>query len=141
MSQKKILVDTNILLDVLTRREPFFGDSATVWSLCESRSLEGYVSAISFNNIFYVARKLKGKGAAYDMLRLIRGVFRPVPLDEQTLQQALDAGFTDFEDAIHFYAAIACGGDALITRNPKDFPSSGPPVLTAAEFLAALRLP
>jgi predicted nucleic acid-binding protein len=137
---QKIFVDTNILLDVLTKREPFYHDSAMIWSLCESRELEGYVSIISFNNIFYIARKLEGKEAAYDMMRMIRGVFRPVAMDEQNLQQALDAGFADFEDAIHFHAAIACCAHALVTRNPKDFPAHGPPVLNAAEFLAALRL-
>lgn len=136
---KKIFVDTNIVLDVLTKRQPHFLDSGAIWTLAESGGVKAHISVITFNNIFYIARKLSGQDAAYQMLNLIRAVFTPVLLDEQGIQQALDAGFADFEDAIQFHAAIRCSADAFITRNPGHFPDSGPPILSPAEFLAVLQ--
>jgi predicted nucleic acid-binding protein len=134
---KNIFVDTNILLDVLTNRQAHLQEASTIWTLCETGAIRGHVSVISYNNIFYVAKKLHGRKAAYGMLALLRGVFHPVTLDEQGIQQAKDAGFADFEDAIQFHAAIRCAAEALITRNPGDFPNSGPPILSPREFLAA----
>jgi predicted nucleic acid-binding protein len=134
---KNIFVDTNIVLDVLTHRQPYFKDAAEIWTLCETGELQAHISVISFNNIFYVARKLRGKETAYHMLGLLRGVFHPVSLDGQGIQQAMDAGLADFEDAIQFHAAIRCAADVLITRNPGHFPNSGPPILSPREFLAA----
>ena len=96
----KVLFDTNILIDVLARREPFFADSAQVWTLAERGAVEGLVSVISFNNIYYIVRKLRSRKTAERMMILLRNTFTTVALDDQILNQAIDAGFKDFEDAI-----------------------------------------
>ena len=132
----RVHVDTNVLLDVLAKREPFWRNSARVWTLAESGQITAFISAISFNNCFYVVRKLAGSDRAYQTIRLLRDVFQPVDLSAQLLTQAIDAGFTDFEDAIQYVSAIHAQAQALITRNPDDFPRTGLSVLTPTEFLA-----
>ncbi|MGN6368177.1 MAG: type II toxin-antitoxin system VapC family toxin [Phycisphaerae bacterium] len=133
----KLFVDTNVLLDVLAERESFYEASAAIWTLCEEGAVKGYISAISYNNVYYVARKLSDKKTALRMLSWLRDVFSVVALDEQIVSQAMDAGFTDFEDAIQYYSAVRCRADYLITRDASHFPKAGFPVVRPEEFLAA----
>lgn len=132
----KVLVDTNVLFDVLTVREPFFDASAAIWDMAERGAVSGLVSAISFNNVHYVIRKRAGRRKADEAIRLLRDVFVVVPLDLQVLSQAMDAGFNDFEDAIQFFSAVRGDAEYLLTRNPKHFPQRDIPTLTPDGFLA-----
>ncbi len=134
----KVFVDTNVLLDVLAKREPYFTDAARIWSLAERAKLEAQVSVISFNNVYYVLRKVASRQVAEKALRLMRSVFTPVPLGAQVLSQAIDAGFRDFEDALQFYSALHADASCLITRDADDFPATALPVLSPAEFLSSL---
>jgi len=131
----KILLDTNILLDVLHDRKPFAESAAKVWKLVEEGTAEGYVSAISFNNIYYVARKRDGFAKALDALRIIRANFRIVPLDETIIDRALAVSGSDFEDAIQAAAAVRVVADYLVTRNVKDFGTMGANAITADDFI------
>jgi len=132
----RVFVDTNVLLDVLANRVPFAADSSCIWTLAERGRIEAGVSVISFNNVYYVLRRHGGRASAEKALRLLRDVFRPVAFDTQLLQQAVDAGFDDFEDAVQYFSAIRDEAGCLISRNPDHFPRSGLPVLTPKEFLA-----
>ncbi len=133
----KVFVDTNVLLDVLARREPFYGDSSRIWSLAERGRIEAQVSVISFNNVYYVVRRAANRRTAEKALRVMRNVFTPVALNAQVLSQAIDAGFGDFEDAIQFHSAVYAGAGCLITRDADHFPAADIPVLSPAEFLAS----
>lgn len=133
----KVLFDTNILIDVLAKREPFFADSAQVWTLAERGDIQGCVSVISFNNIYYIVRKLRSRKTADRMVILLRDTFVPVALDGQILNQAIDANFKDFEDAIQYFSAIHAGADCIVTRNIADFPSTDIASLTPKELLAS----
>jgi predicted nucleic acid-binding protein len=132
----KVFVDTNVLLDVLAKREPFYADAARIWSLAERGRIEAQISVISFNNIYYVVRRQANRRAAEKALRLMRNVFTAVPLNVQVLNQAMDAGFSDFEDAIHFHSAVDAGSDCLITRDADHFPATAVTVLSPAQFIA-----
>ena len=132
----KALIDTNILLDVIQRRNPFDLAATRVWKLVEESAIEGYVSAISFNNIFFVARKQVGRDQALDAIKLVRRTFRFVPTDEYVIDRALASGVVDFEDAIQVAAAVAAKADCIITRNIPDFAASDVPAYTAEEALA-----
>jgi len=136
----KALYDTNVLIDVLAKREPFFDDSAHVWTLAERGAIQGFVSVISFNNIYYIVRKLRSRKTAERMMSLLRDTFTPVALDEQILNQAIDAGFKDFEDAIQYYSAVREGVDCIITRNISHFPPTDVAPLTPKECLASLSI-
>lgn len=131
-----VFCDTNVLLDVLTRREPFYEDSARVWTLAEGGDIRGLVSVISFTNVFYVVRRLRDRSAADRAIRLLRAAFAPVALDAQMLGQAIDSRFKDFEDAVQFFSALRSGAACLVTRNPRHFPTDDIPIQTPTEFLA-----
>jgi len=130
-----VLLDTNVLMDVLLDREPFVADSQQVWLLAERGKIRGLVSAISFPNVYDVIRKLSGLRQANRSMTMLRDVFVPVACDEQVLQQAMDAEFKDFEDAIQYFSALRSDADCLISRNPKHFRAGDIPVLTPSEFL------
>ena len=134
----KVFVDTNVLLDVLARREPFYSDAARIWSLAERGRIKALVSVISFNNVYYVVRRASNRKSAERSLHLMRGVFTPVPLSVQILNQAIDAGYGDFEDAIQFHSAIYAAADCLVTRDGDHFPATNLPVISPAAFLASL---
>jgi len=133
----KVFVDTNVLVDVLAGREPFYQDSAYVWTLAEQGRVAGFVSVISFNNIYYVVRRLRTRRVADRMIVLLRDTFTPVALDKQILDQAIDAGLSDLEDAIQYFSAVRAGADCIISRDVRVFPKSDLLVLTPQELLAA----
>ncbi|MCQ2404104.1 MAG: PIN domain-containing protein [Lentisphaeria bacterium] len=131
----KGFLDTNILLDVLCRREPFFHDSQLILSFCEHFLLNGYVSTLSFCTIAYVLRKYSGQTCALDSLRRLRVLVKPVELSTEILDKSLNAAQNDFEDTIQFYSAAQVHADCIITRNPEDFKLPGIAVITPAEFV------
>jgi len=132
----RIFVDTNILLDVLRSRRPFAEHSSSIWSLAESNRVEAFVSAVSFNNAYYVLCRIADKKTAYEAMGIVRDIFRVVPLDERILNKAIGNKLKDFEDAIQFSSAIHVHADYLLTRNVGDFPRRDVPVLSPESFLA-----
>ncbi len=134
----KVFFDTNILIDVLANRQPFYEDSAELWTLSERRTITGLVSVLTFTNTFYIVRRLTDLKTARRALTLIRDAFTPVACDGDIINQAIASRFGDFEDAVQYMSATQIGADCLVSRNVSHFPDSGPcPVLTPAEFLAA----
>ena len=131
-----LFVDTNVLLDVLAKREPFYSAAAQVWSLAERGEVKACVCAISFNNLYYIIRKAESKDKAREALRLVRDVFEPIAPDARITNQSIDSPLDDFEDAVQFHSAVRAKARYLISRDPGDFPQTGPPVLTPEEFLA-----
>jgi predicted nucleic acid-binding protein len=134
----RLFVDTNLLLDVLAKREPFYTAAARVWTLAETGACEALVSAISFNNVFYIVRKARDLATARRALVLLRDVFASVAPDQRILNQAIDSDIPDLEDALQFYSALHARADYLLTRNVGDFPAGILPVLAPDEFLALL---
>src|SRR3972149_3643133 len=132
-----VFIDTNILLDVLARREPFHADSAQVWTLAETGRIAGFISALSLSNLFYLMRRTKGQKPARKALGILRDIFHLVPLDVQITNQAIDSDIKDSEDAFQFFSALRAGATVLITRNPKDFSGADVAIQTPTEFLAA----
>ena len=132
-----VFFDTNVLMDVLLRRHPFVDKSREVWFLAERGKIAGLASALSFPNIYHVVRKALGAETALSMMTLLRDTLTAVPLDEQILNQAMDAKFPDFEDAIQYFSARRADAECLLTRNVEHFPASGLRVLSPEEFLAA----
>jgi predicted nucleic acid-binding protein len=134
----RIFVDTNLLLDVLARREPFYPAAARVWTMAETGACEALISEISFNNIYYIVRKARDAGAARRALVLLRDVFASVAPDQRILNQAIDSDIPDFEDAVQLYSALHARADYLLTRNVGDFPAGILPILAPDEFLSLL---
>lgn len=131
-----VLVDTNVLLDVLARREPFYADSARVWTLAETGAITAYISTLSLPNLYYLLSRTKDAPAARKAMRILRDIFSFVSLDAQIANQAIDADIRDFEDAIQFFSALRANAAVLITRNAADFPAHDMSIQTPREFLA-----
>lgn len=135
----KAFFDTNVLMDVFGKREPFYVEAVAAWNLVDDGRARGYVSAIRFTNVFYVVRKLVDVKAARLALRILRDGFEIVTCDRNIVSLAMDSDLRDFEDAIQYFSALDIAADFLVTRNARDFPSTGKlAVVTPEEFAHAL---
>jgi predicted nucleic acid-binding protein len=131
----KIFLDTNIILDVLVKREPYYIDSARIWTLIKEKSIQGYISAITINNFYYIIKKLKNSKIAENFIDEILDDFEVVPLTKDILRQSRTISGKDYEDSIQYFSAINTGCQFLITRNEKDFISTGLNIMSPADFL------
>lgn len=128
---KSFFIDTNILLDFLADRKPYSDHSAIIFEHQQQRKLNLYVSAISFNNLYYIISKIDGHKTAIKLLKELTDLVTVIPLDQSIIQNSLDSNFSDFEDAIQYYSALKSKTvQGIITRNTKDFKKSELPVLT-----------
>ena len=134
----KVLIDTNVLMDVLTKREPFYLDSAKIWSLINEEIIEGCISAISVNNLYYIIKKLRDQRTAEAFTDQILADFKVIDLSPHILKQARTVPKKDFEDLIQYFSAIHEGCDVLVSRNKKDFPSLGVAIMKPTELLKKL---
>jgi predicted nucleic acid-binding protein len=132
----RVLVDTNVLLDVLAKRVPFLASSAAVWALAETNQIEAVVCALTFSNLYYIARKSNGHGPAMDAVRAVARDFRIAPVDDQIIAQAVGSTMPDFEDAIQLFSGIRAGVSHIITRDSQGFSSGSLPTLSPAELVA-----
>ncbi len=134
----RVLFDTNIILDLLLDRVPFADDAAALWQANADGRLEGFVSAITPVNLFYIARRLKGRATAFQAVSEVLAALSVCPVDHLVLQTALTLPFADYEDAVQHASAIGNRLDAIVTRNIKDFTGATLLVLSPAELLLQL---
>jgi predicted nucleic acid-binding protein len=135
----KLFFDVNIVLDVLTNREPWVTDSATTLSLLDHDEIDGFIAAHTVTTLHYLmGRHLDRERANAAMLDLLN-LFHIVPVDETTLAKALSITAPDFEDAVQAVCALNIGADYVVTRNASDFHGLGLHALTPTELLALLR--
>jgi predicted nucleic acid-binding protein len=133
-----VLIDLNILLDVLQKREPFFETSAGLLAAVESGQVRGYVAAHSITTLFYLIQKGKSSAEARAMITNLLQFFKIAPVDQSTIEQALNLDFRDFEDAVQMISAVQCKADFLVTRNAKDYQPALLPVIQPVDFLGTL---
>jgi predicted nucleic acid-binding protein len=135
----KLLIDTNIILDLLAQREPFYNNAALIFSLADKNKLELAVSSLTFANINYILTKTKSASEACEILRRFRILVNILPLNDKIIDLALnDDGFKDFEDGLQYYSAVENGQDIIITRDLQGFKGSKIPVMTAHEYLTSI---
>jgi predicted nucleic acid-binding protein len=135
-SRDKIFLDTDVVLDHLANRQPFAEHAHRLLALAETDQLTLCVSSLSFSNLYYLLRKLKGHAEAVALLAKLKSLVRVAGVTEAEIQPALSSKFKDFEDAIQHFAAKAEGGiSAIVKRNQTDYAASELPVLSPDEFL------
>ncbi|WP_179008381.1 type II toxin-antitoxin system VapC family toxin [Winogradskyella forsetii] len=133
----RLLIDTNIVIDLLSKREKFYDEAADLFSRADKKELELAISSLTFANTNYILTKLKSAKEAREILRKFKVLVELLSLDDKITELALsDDNFPDFEDGLQYYSAIENQIDIIITRNKKDFKNSRIPVLTAKEFLS-----
>ena len=132
----RILVDTNIILDLLGKREPYWPEAQALFDLAEKKKVELFVSALSIPNIHYILLRQLKSGKVLKILRRFKLLVKVLALDDKIISLALDSDFRDFEDAIQYFSALENNIRVIVTRNVRDFRTSQIPVLTARDYLA-----
>jgi predicted nucleic acid-binding protein len=138
---KKVFVDTNIVIDLLSRREPFFEEAATLFSLADNKQIELSVSSLTIANTSYALLRQMNPTRTKLVLSKLRLIVNVLSLDDKIIGLALnDETFADFEDGLQYFTAIEYGAEVIITRNLRDFKSSKLPAITARQYIEALNL-
>ncbi len=134
----RVLVDTNVILDVLCNRKEFVADSLRVFRCCELRQITGWISALSVPNIVYIMRRELDPERIREILRTLTMVFSVAELCQSDLLKAAELPFGDYEDAIQSACAARIHADWIVTRNGKDFAHSPVPAISPAELFGQL---
>jgi predicted nucleic acid-binding protein len=135
---KKVFVDTNIILDLLAERNPFYHSAAKLFSLADSGKIKIYVSSLSFATVNYLLAKEKSNSEARKIIGKFKVLVSVLGVDDKIIELSLNSNFSDFEDAIQYFTAIENNIKIIITRNIKDFKHSEIPVMNADGFLKSL---
>lgn len=133
----KVFLDSDIILDAILRRVPFYLAAINLMELAHDNRIKIYTSAVAFVNVNYFLNKAKIDNRI-DVLIQLRSILDIIEVNATIIDHSLSSTFADFEDAVQYYAAVSANADYIITRNTKDYTHSTIPVLTAEQFLQTL---
>ena len=133
----RLFLDTNIVVDLLDRREPFCHDAVRLFTMAYNKQVQLIVSPMTYTTASYLLRK-HGPEGVRNLLANFRQLSRIAVVDERTVDDSLASQFKDFEDAMQYYTALHSNAEIIITRNGKDFMASKLPVMTAGEYLSTI---
>ena len=132
----KLFIDSDIVIDFLTDRSPHANAASQLFELSESGSVKLFISAVSINNIYYIVRKFLGHKKTIEVLEIFCQMTEIVGTTKKEILQALNSGFSDFEDAVQYNTALSVDGiDAIVKRNIKDYRKSKISVMTPTDYL------
>jgi predicted nucleic acid-binding protein len=131
----KILIDTNIILDIALKREPYFTDSVNVLKKIDNKTVYGFVTATTITDIYYIAKKDKGHSLVIEFITNLIQFVDLIGIDKDIIIESLTSGISDFEDAIQSVASVYNDIDYIITRNTRDFRNSKVKAITPTEFV------
>jgi predicted nucleic acid-binding protein len=137
----KLLVDTNILLDVILDRRGLMDDSAKVLDAIEDGRAEGFVASHAVTTIHYIVEHENGRSAAATAIADVLQLCKVVAVGDADFHRALALGLRDFEDAVQVAAALQIGADYIVSRNERDFKGAPVPVRSPATILLLLAVP
>ncbi|MDD4604469.1 MAG: PIN domain-containing protein [Bacteroidales bacterium] len=132
---KKVFVDTDIIFDLLAKRDPFYLAAARLFTLADEGKIQICISSLSFANIHYLLSKEISSAEAKKILRKFKLLVHISELNEKIIDLVLNSEFVDFEDAIQYFSAIQNGIDIILTRNIKDYKKAQITILTAQDFI------
>jgi predicted nucleic acid-binding protein len=135
---KVLFIDSDVLLDTILMRAPFFNNSVEIIELADNNSFYCCASVHSLLNIHYSAKKVFGEKLARQSILVLIEKLNIIEEGSDIVKQAALSNFSDFEDAVQYYTAVSAKADVIITRNIKDYKQSTIPVLTAEQFLRTL---
>jgi len=134
---KKILIDTNVVLDYMLHRPDYF-NAMNIYLLAEQKYITGYISASAITDIFYLAKGKLGKKPTKEALKNLLHVFKPAAVTDNHIYQALDLDWNDFEDSVQYVVGENLSVDYIVTRNTQDYSSGSIPAVTPAMFIQAI---
>jgi predicted nucleic-acid-binding protein len=132
------MFDSDVLLDVLSQRQPFIEASARALNTVKQGNVQGYISGHSVTNIFYILRRQVGREASCKLISSLLQSIQVASITDEIIRSALQSPITDFEDAVSSEASYIIGLEVIITRNISDFRASLVPALLPEDFLATL---
>jgi predicted nucleic acid-binding protein len=135
----RVLLDTDVILDVIAARIPFTQEAAELLELNEKGVFEAYISALTPLNVFYIAHKAKSSANLREVIKELVQTVKVCPLNDEVLNAAFALPFSDYEDAVQHCCATAAGLEAIVTRNTRDYKNSTLPVFTPSEFIDKLK--
>ena len=135
---KKLFIDSDIILDVLTKRDEFYQPAAVLFDLGYEKKLNLYTTAVILANIFYLLRKKYGIEKSKEQLKKLRLIMKVLPINEKTVDDVLASKFGDFEDGLQYFSVKENGIPVIITRNIKDYKVDDVIIQTAEEFIKAM---
>ncbi len=135
---RKILIDTNVVLDFALKRDPF-GEHAKALILSFGHSnLKAFLTASSVTDIYYILNKIKGREFAINFLKSLFSIVSVAGVDEKIILSALHSNMKDFEDAVQTETALSHSIDIIITRDKKDYKDADLQIFSPEEFVTAL---
>ena len=136
---KRVLIDTDVILDFFIDRQPFSENASKIFALCENRIISGYITPVILSNVYYILRQIARHNRVIEKLNQLLSIADVLTMDKNVVINALNSGFKDFEDALQYFAAVNKGNiDAIITRNVKDFKTSEIGVLTPESYVRTI---
>ena len=135
---KRVLFDSDVLLDILAQRQPFVIASAKALNTVTQKQVQGYISGHAVTNIFYILRRQVGNETAKQLISNLLQHLQIASVTDEVIRAALQSPITDFEDAVTSEAAKAMGLEIIVSRNTSDFVNSSVPTMLPEDFLAAL---
>ena len=133
---KRILIDTDVILDLFFDREPFSENAAKVLSLCEKKDIIGFVTPVIISNVYYLLSQKAKQEKVIEKLKILMSILEVLVIDKNAIIVALNSEFKDFEDALQNYSAELNGEiDIIITRNTKDYKKSKFGIMNPKNFL------
>jgi len=136
---QRIFLDTNIVIDFLGEREPFYESVAKVLTLADHKKIKVFTSPITISTTYYILTKFEGNKVALEKIRKFKLLCGISTMDSEVIDKAINSNFKDFEDAMQYFSAIATNCGLIITRNEKDFKSALIPILNCESYLQTIR--
>ena len=131
-----VFLDTDVIIDYITDRKPFSDNAEKVFALIENKKIKGHTSSLCFSNLYYLLKQQMTRTKVLALLKDLASLLNILKVDEESILQALNSNFKDFEDAIQYFTASDYKSiDLIITRNTKDYKHSELPVMTTDTLL------
>lgn len=134
----KLFLDTNVVVDLLGEREPFYNSAAKIATLADKGEIQIFVSALTYSTVYYLLCRFESKELVKEKIRKFKVITETSDLTNIIIDKGLSSKFDDFEDSLQYFCAEEVNCNILITRNGKDFKESSIPVLSPDEYLFSL---
>ena len=135
---EKLYLDTNVMLDLLGERKPFYDSAAMIATLADTGRIKLFVSSLSYSKVYYILSKFENHASVKEKLRKFRIISEVSDVTGLIIDKVLASNFSDFEDAIQYHCSLAEHCNILITRNGKDYKNPVIPVMSPDEYIASL---
>lgn len=133
---RRVFIDTNILLDLLLERQPWVNQASVLFSMADRKELDLLCCSLSFSTAIYLMNRLKyTRKEIITKLTIVKSLCTVTTVDSSVIDRVLQSDFSDLEDGMQYYSALAANAEVIVTRNEKDYALSNIPVLSPTEFL------